>query len=292
MANHNGRRTRERRTDRMEFMEKKPYDGLSGIYDFWQEGNDPAAWADFSEKMIRRHCRIRAGDGEGGSLIVADLGCGTGAVSAEMARRGYDVIGIDESGEMLSAAAAREGGSDVRYVCQDITHMELYGTADVMLCFLDTVNHITDIRKLRRFFRLCKQYLNPGGILLFDAATEHYFRDMRGNRTFACTSEDQSVLWENEYCPGRSLSISTVTVFRDSGSGLYRRSDTEIRERFYNEAQFLEIADSCGFQVLQVCAGLSMKKPDPKAQRLFYVLRNSHDEQKEKLAGKGKQNGG
>lgn len=262
----------------------KPYAGLSGIYDFWQEENDASVWADYSERLIGRFCRIKKGDGTDGRLIVADLGCGTGSVAIEMAARGYDVIGIDESAEMLSAAAAKDNDSRVCFICQDITRMELFGTVDVMLCFLDTVNHITDVRRLDSFFRMCKRYLNIGGVLIFDIATEHYFSDVRGSRTFTETGDSQAVLWNNSYNSTKGISTAYVTAFTADCSGLYERSDTIIKEKVYSEAQIEELAASNGLAPVKVLADFTMRRPGPSAERIFFVFENRHDQQKENLS--------
>ncbi|MHB8962602.1 MAG: class I SAM-dependent methyltransferase [Saccharofermentanales bacterium] len=261
----------------------KPYAGLSGIYDFWQEENSASAWADYAEKLIGRFCRIRQGDGAGGSLIVADLGCGTGSVALEMASRGYDVIGIDESQEMLSVAAAKNKDGKASFVCQDITRMELFGTVDVMLCFLDTVNHITDARRLNSFFRMCKRYLNIGGILIFDIATAHYFSDIRGSSTFAETGDRQAVIWDNLYNPAKGTSTAYVTVFTSDGSDLYERIDTVIREKVYSQEFIEELGRTNGLATVRVCADFRLSKPGPSSERIFFVMENRHDQQKADL---------
>ncbi|MHB1454343.1 MAG: class I SAM-dependent methyltransferase [Saccharofermentanales bacterium] len=261
----------------------KPYAGLSGIYDFWQEDNDASKWADFAERLIGRFCRIQKGDGPDGRLIVADLGCGTGSVAIEMASRGYDVIGIDESHEMLSVAASKNTDAGVCFICQDITRMELFGTVDVMLCFLDTVNHITDPRRLNAFFGMCKRYLNIGGVLIFDIATEHYFRDIRGNRTFAETGDSQAVLWNNTYNSSKGISTAFVTAFTADNSGLYLRADTMIKEKVYREAQIEELAISNGFTPVKICADFTSTRPGPSAERIFFVMENRYDRQKADL---------
>ena len=62
--------------------------------------------------------------------LVLDLGCGTGSLSVELARRGYDVIGVDNSPEMLSVAMSKSVGIEpsILYLCQDMVRLDLYGT--------------------------------------------------------------------------------------------------------------------------------------------------------------------
>ena len=118
------------------------YDLIAPIYDKVNGDVDYSQWADFIEKIIEREYR------PGKPELVLDLGCGTGRMTLELARRGYDMTGIDYSTEMLEIArdnAEAEGLADrMLWLCQDITEFELYGTVDVTVSCLDTVNHITE----------------------------------------------------------------------------------------------------------------------------------------------------
>ena len=116
------------------------YDLIAPIYDKVNGDVDYSAWADFIEKIIKREYR-------GKPELVLDLGCGTGRMTLELAKRGYDMTGIDYSVEMLDIAresAERAGLADkMLWLCQDITEFELYGTVDVTVSCLDTLNHLT-----------------------------------------------------------------------------------------------------------------------------------------------------
>ena len=127
---------------------------------------DYAAWADY----IERHFRRRGLPGK----TVLDLACGTGSLTRELARRGYEMIGVDLSPEML-AQAAEKTGRDAPiapiFLCQPMEKLDLYGTIDACVCCLDSVNYVTDPKKLERAFERVHLFLMPGGLFLFDVNT-------------------------------------------------------------------------------------------------------------------------
>ena len=119
--------------------EKNPYDVMAPIYDRMNEEIDYARWADFIEAQFARFAKAKP-------ELVLDLAAGTGSMTIELARRGYDMTAIDMSEDMLSAAAdriAEAALSGVLLLLQDMTEFELYGTVDAIVCCLDSVNHLT-----------------------------------------------------------------------------------------------------------------------------------------------------
>jgi 2-polyprenyl-3-methyl-5-hydroxy-6-metoxy-1,4-benzoquinol methylase len=139
---------------------------------------DYSQWADYIEQIFRRN-------GVSPSLA-ADLGCGTGSFCMEMAKRGYEMIGIDLSAEMLSCARqkALEAGADILYLNQDMTEFELYGTVDAITCLMDSVNYVTYKSDLKRLFRLVNNYLNPGGLFVFDINSPYKIENILGTNVF------------------------------------------------------------------------------------------------------------
>ena len=91
-----------------------------------------------------------------GKGILLDLACGTGTVSLLMSKKGYDVIGVDASEEMLSQAQEKkmEAGADIIFLCQRMEELDLFGTVNAAVSTLDSLNHVTDEEKLREIFRM------------------------------------------------------------------------------------------------------------------------------------------
>ena len=75
-----------------------------------------------------------------------DLGCGTGTMTEILAGYGYDMIGADNSEDMLELAMEKriQSGHDILYLLQDMREFELYGTVRAVVSVCDSVNYITD----------------------------------------------------------------------------------------------------------------------------------------------------
>jgi SAM-dependent methyltransferase len=259
------------------------YVSLSKIYDLWQEKNDPSKWADHVEKIIAKHCRIKKGDGAEGSYLLLDLGCGTGGFAIEMANRGYDVLGMDLSSDMLAVAREKDSSQQVQFIQQDMTRMELFGTVDLIVCFLDTVNHVLEEAKLNRLFRLCKNYLNPDGLLIFDLATPHYFEQVLGNQMFFDIRESYTLTWQNTVDLKKGRSRSELTFFIRQPDGSYLRGEECINERIYSVEEIESLIQAGNLTILKQYDGLSFRKPSAATDRILFIAENRGDEWKKSL---------
>ena len=132
--------------------------------------------------------------------ILLDLACGTGSLSVELSRLGYDVIGVDNSPEMLSVAQQKrcESGEDILFLCQDMTALDLYGTIDATVCALDSINHVTDPKAVRKIFQNVSLFTIPGGLFIFDVNTPYKHRSVLGNNTFVYDCSDVYCVWRSE----------------------------------------------------------------------------------------------
>lgn len=133
------------------------YDFLAGCYDEFTTDVGYSAWADYIEAHFRRW-------GLPGKTVL-DLACGTGSLTRELAQRGYEMIGVDLSPEMLAEAAEKNqdvDGIPPIFLCQSMDKLDLYGTIDACVCCLDSVNYVTDPKKLQKAFERVYLFLMPG----------------------------------------------------------------------------------------------------------------------------------
>lgn len=259
------------------------YAALSQIYDRWQEANDASKWADYTEKILARHFRRSKGDGAGDTFLLLDLGCGTGSFAIEMGNRGYDVLGLDQSVDMLAAAKAKDAPPNVRFVQQDITKMELFGTVDIIVCFLDTVNHILQQSKLDRLFKRCKNYLNPDGLFLFDLATPFYFHQVLGNQMFFDIKEEYAMFWQNSINMKIDRSQSELTFFIKQEDQSFQRGEEFIEEKVYPLETIRTLLQDNHLVIRKEYADLTFQKPTAGTRRVFFVVENTKDEWKREL---------
>ena len=221
------------------------YSILAPYYDDWNAEIDYSAWADGAERFFGRFARGTVSD-------VLDLACGTGRMTVELAKRGYDLIGVDRSPEMLDFArtAAEEAGegisSRILWLLQEMTNFELYGTVDAVLCCLDSVNHLTKRTDLAKTFSLVHNYLNPDGLFLFDVNAKRKFETVYADKTYVFEAPGVFCTWENDY--SRGLCDFRITLFREEGKGKYRRYEAVERERMYSLRTLKEELEKQGFE--------------------------------------------
>jgi SAM-dependent methyltransferase len=250
----------------------KGYQDLADLYDELQRGLDAVAWADYIHQLDQLFSRRKAGDGQDGRPILVDLGCGTGLFCHEMEKRGYDTIGIDASPAMLDRARGRSQGGSL-FLQQDISRFELFGTADLIVCLLDTLNHLVRPSQAERLFTLCANYLNPGGLMIFDAASRQHLERTLGNRCFYQDDDNYTLLWQNRFKPASGISRSDILLFRRFPDGSYRRSETEIVERHYGPKQISGWIRSAGLELAAHSGQVSVKPPAGQSERRFYIVR-------------------
>lgn len=251
------------------------YTALAPFYDLFNGEIDYAEWADFVEENFRRFAdrRVRS---------VLDLGCGTGTMLLELARRGYDMTGVDGSAEMLAVARDRieaAGKSeDVLLLCQDLSEFELYGTVDAVVCCLDTLNHITEPEALSRCLHWVHNYLEPNGIFLFDINSPHKFRTVYGDRDYVLEDEGVVCTWQNCYDPESGLSDFYISLFTEEEDGRYTRTDVFRQERMYTLAEMRRLLKENGFELLSVSDGYHFEKPARGAERFYFAARAIKEE--------------
>lgn len=259
-------------------MEVATYDGLAPVYDRLLGDVDPVIWGGFVEDEAARWCGVRLGEGDGaeGRLLALDLGCGTGSVAIELIARGFDVIGVDVSEGMLSQARAKaadrgisHGDKGLTLIRQDIADFELFGTVDVAICLLDTVNHLLDARQVRSLFRLCAQYLNPGGVFIFDLATEWHFVHTRGDQIFYDLGREVAMIWKSQWQPRRKISRADLSLFAEGGDGRYDRTDVVVRERAYPVPRVLSWLSESGLRLAAQYGNIDRSPVTADSERIF-----------------------
>ena len=246
------------------------YDFLAGCYDRLTYDVDYAAWADYIEKHFARR-------GLPGKTVL-DLACGTGSLTRELALRGYEMIGVDLSPEMLAEAAEKNqdvDGIPPIFLCQSMDKLDLYGTIDACVCCLDSVNYVTDPKKLQKAFERVYLFLMPGGLFLFDINTPEKLQGLDG-QVFLDETEDAYCVWRAEYSKRSRICSYFMDIFRlDEESGLWERGEELHRERSYEPQELVEYLTQAGFQDIRQFGNLKMRAPKPGEDRIFFTARKN-----------------
>jgi len=140
------------------------------------------------------------------------------------------MIGIDLSDEMLEIAREKEysddswteeaepegdlnGRNPILYLQQDMREFELFGTVSAVVSICDSMNYITSEEDLIKVFQLVNNYLDPGGLFIFDLNTEYKYKNLLGDTTIAENREDCSFIWENYYDEENRMNEYNMTIF-------------------------------------------------------------------------------
>ncbi len=240
------------------------YGDFAFYYDRLMRDVDYMQWADYIVEIIKRN-GLEA-------ELIADLGCGTGSFCLNMAAKGYEMIGIDQSAEMLSCARQKaiEAEADILFLNQDMASFELYGTVDVITSLMDSVNYVTYKSDLKRLFKLVKNYLNPGGLFIFDINSSYKFENILSSNVFYETDEDVSYIWQNNYDRSKKICRFDLSFFVKEEE-LYRRFDEVHYERCYTRSELEDMLGSAGLSVKSIYGGFGFGKPFDKCERLFFV---------------------
>lgn len=209
--------------------------------------------------------------------ILLDLACGTGSLCEQFALMGYDVIGVDGSEEMLNAALDKkyESGLPVQYLCQDMTKLDMFGTIDVTVCTLDSINHLTDIDAVKKTFGRVSLFSYPDGMFIFDVNTVYKHKNILACNAFTYDLEDVFCAWQNEYNSADNSVDIYLDFFEPNEQGSYERFQESFTEYAYPQEVIKECLDKSGFEILAEYDGYTDNPPADDSQRIVYVAKKS-----------------
>lgn len=207
--------------------------------------------------------------------ILLDLACGTGSISEVMAGLGYDVVGVDLSDEMLGMAIEKkfDSGLNIQYLCQDMRQLDMYGTIDVTICALDSINHLASLDDVRKVFENVAFFSEQEGLFIFDVNTRYKHRQILANNTFTYETEDVYCVWENTLVPDTDEVKMNLEFFEREENGLYSRSSDSFSEKAYSEEDIERLLKNAGFEVLAKYGDDTFDPPTETTQRIVYAAR-------------------
>ena len=243
------------------------YSKFAQVYDLFMDNIDYEGWADYVTARLKEY-----GITDG---LVLELGCGTGTMTGLLADRGYDMIGVDNSEEMLAEAMEKrvESGQDILYLLQDMQEFELYGTVRAVVSVCDSLNYITEREELLQVFRLVNNYLDPKGIFIFDFNTEYKYREVLGNQTIAEDRDDCSFIWENYYYEDQQMNEYELTLFIKEEKELYRKYQELHLQRAYTLDVMKDLIAWAGLEYVTAYDAYTMDPPHEKSERICVVAR-------------------
>ena len=269
------------------------YTSFASVYDTFMDNVPYGEWGGYIYTLL---CRYGVKSG-----IILDLGCGTGTITEILAGYGYDMIGVDNSEDIPELALEKRiaSGHDILYLLQDMREFELYGTVRAVVSVCDSVNYITEPEELAGVFRLVNNYLDPGGIFIFDFNTEYKYREVMGDCTIPEDRGPCSFIWDNCYYEEERINEYDLTLFIREGTApgqnegaeeddteengaLYRKYTETHFQRGYTLEEIRELLSSAGL-IFQAAYDMDTREAaGEKSERVCVIARECGKQPAEK----------
>ena len=250
------------------------YTSFAVVYDTFMDNVPYEEWGEYLHGLL-----LEYGVEDG---LVLDLGCGTGTMTEILASKGYDMTGVDFSEEMLDIAMQKrtKSGHDILYLMQDMREFELYGTVRAIVSVCDSMNYLTEDGDLEQVFRLANNYLDPGGLFIFDMNTEYKYREMLGDQTIAEERENCSFIWDNYYYEEEKINEYQLSLFVEdpvlsekTGQDICRKFQEMHYQRAYSLAEVKAALEVAGMEFIAAYDAFTRNPVHQKSERMYIIAR-------------------
>ena len=280
------------------------YSGFAQVYDTFMDDTPYEEWCDYLVELLKKYCKDENTEEKGlnqrnGSTdksdtnvmnktvrnlqqehnTILDLGCGTGTLTELLAKRGYDMIGIDNAQEMLQIAMDKKSrsGLDILYLMQDMRSFELYGAVGAVISVCDSVNYLLEDEDVIQTFRLVNNYLLPEGLFIFDFNTVYKYEVVIGDVTIAENRDNCSFIWENYYHAEEQINEYDLTIFvqEDEKADIYRRFQETHYQRGYQLEQVQDYLLQAELVFVEAIDADTHQEVTDTSERIYIVARKS-----------------
>ena len=244
------------------------YTSFAAVYDTFMDNIPYEEWGKYLKSLLYEY-GVREG-------LVLELGCGTGNMTEILAQSGYDMIGVDNAEEMLEIAIEKRMKSrfDILYLQQDMREFELYGTVKAIVSVCDSVNYILEEEELEEVFRLVNNYLDPGGVFIFDFNTVYKYREILGDQTIAENREECSFIWDNYYYEEERINEYELSLFiREEDSELYRKYQETHFQKAYDLETMKRLITQSGLEYITAYDAFTKEAPTRVSERIYVIAR-------------------
>lgn len=244
---------------------------LSEYYDRLN-GADHKRYAEFVKEIFNKH-------GSGKEELVLDLACGTGALTTELSALGYDMIGADISPDMLMIASGKAigEGKNILYICQDMRDFELYGTVSAVVSALDGINYLTKKEDVIKCFKNVRNYLDPGGLFIFDINSPYRFGEVLAKRDYFLEGDGVYLGWKTAYHPIKGICQFYLTLFIEDEDGAYVKREEVQTEKIWHRADIEEMLTEAGMELVTVYSDFDMTPAKENDEKWYFVCRCPFD---------------
>ncbi|HKM04230.1 MAG TPA: class I SAM-dependent methyltransferase [Lachnospiraceae bacterium] len=244
------------------------YSDFAKVYDTFMDETPYSEWCEYIISLLKEY---NITDG-----LVLELGCGTGTLTELLASAGYDMIGVDNSSQMLTIAMEKKdlAKKNILYLMQDMREFELYGTIKAVVSVCDSLNYLLESEDLVKTFQLVNNYLDPKGIFIFDFNTVFKYETIIGDAVIAENREECSFIWENYYHLEEQINEYDLTIFAKEGD-LYRKFTETHYQRGYSLEEMIKIIEASGLELMASYDAFTRNEPTDTSERIYIICREN-----------------
>lgn len=241
------------------------YTSFARVYDLFMDNVPYEEWSEYIISLL-----TEAGIKDG---LVADLGCGTGKMTRLLSKAGYDMIGIDNSGEMLEIAREHQYEEDdgILYLLQDMREFELYGTVRAVISICDSMNYLLEEADLLTVFKLVNNYLDPKGLFIFDLNTRYKYEILLGETTISENREEGSFIWDNYFDEEEGINQYDLTLFIREEGDLYRKYEETHFQRVYELETVKRLLKEAGLMFVAAYDAFTKEPVREDSERIYII---------------------
>lgn len=245
------------------------YTGFAQVYDQFMDNIDYDGWCEYLAILLQEYGIDATTGNNFDNKIVLDMGCGTGKITRRLANLGYDMIGIDNSQDMLNIAMEK-ADENILYLCQDMREFELYGTVAAVVSVCDSINYITEYEDLVEVFKLVNNYLDPGGIFIFDLKTRKTFQDI-GESIIAEDRDECSFIWDNYFDESDNINEYQLSLFVKGEDGRYDKFTEEHYQRAYSMEEIRNALKDAGLKFVAAYDAFTKENASEDNERIYVI---------------------
>ncbi len=252
-------------------MPSPPFVDFARFYDrFMLYYVDYQGWVNYVEKVFRRF-KVRP-------ETILDVACGTGIPTVLLARRGYRVVGVDRSAEMLAVLRDKVGELPISFVRSEITDFRLAEPADAAISLYDSINYLLAEEDLGRCFSCVRRSLRNGGVFTFDMNTVYSLSTFWGTRVTERQVGPIKSVWQNIYDDKTRISTLHITFWEDTGADSEPVEFEEVhKERAYTPAEVKQALLTAGFSEVRFYTHGGFLPVGPLTTRMMAVARAGNE---------------
>lgn len=239
-----------------------PFSQIAPYYDTMMEFIDYPRWVNYVTDIIHKFKK--------NPKTILDLACGTGTPSLFLAKKGYKIIGLDSSKEMLKVMREKLKKYNPLLIHGDMRSFKLPYPVDSAMCLFDSLNYLLTEKELINTFTSVYNNLRWDGLFLFDMNTITGLATYWGNQTFAREIKNTYSVWKTIFDKKKNISTLYLTLFVKTDKG-YERIEEIHQERGYRITDIENCLKSAGFKKIAFYQHLTFFKAKESNHRIMGV---------------------